>query len=136
MTYTPPPAGQLSEQIDLPDHEMSLGLIHMEGAGIRVCTWDGQVLRHMSPARARRWSVELLEGPFGSAFAPVAQALQRLTDKAEEIAARVTAARARKFDAAPTNHWSSCAVHNEPALPAGPCDCGGYVEAVPVEGHA
>lgn len=22
-------------------------------------------------------------------------------------------------------HWSSCAVHNEPAYPAGPCDCGG-----------
>lgn len=21
-------------------------------------------------------------------------------------------------------HWSDCAVHNEPALPAGPCDCG------------
>lgn len=23
-------------------------------------------------------------------------------------------------------HWSDCAVHNEPALPKGPCDCGGY----------
>lgn len=23
-------------------------------------------------------------------------------------------------------HWSDCAVHNEPAYPAGPCDCGGY----------
>lgn len=22
-------------------------------------------------------------------------------------------------------HWSSCAVHNEPAYPAGECDCGG-----------
>jgi hypothetical protein len=22
-------------------------------------------------------------------------------------------------------HWSSCAVHNAPALPVGPCDCGG-----------
>ncbi len=21
-------------------------------------------------------------------------------------------------------HWSSCAVHNAPALPVGPCDCG------------
>lgn len=25
-------------------------------------------------------------------------------------------------------HWSSCAVHNEPAYPAGPCDCGGLVK--------
>lgn len=24
----------------------------------------------------------------------------------------------------PGEHWSDCAVHNEPALPAGPCDCG------------
>lgn len=23
-------------------------------------------------------------------------------------------------------HWSSCAVHNEPYKPNGPCDCGGY----------
>ena len=23
-------------------------------------------------------------------------------------------------------HWSSCAVNNGPALPAGPCDCGGF----------
>jgi len=22
-------------------------------------------------------------------------------------------------------HWSSCAVHNEPAYPNKPCDCGG-----------
>lgn len=22
------------------------------------------------------------------------------------------------------NHWSDCAMHNEPAYPAGPCDCG------------
>lgn len=24
-----------------------------------------------------------------------------------------------------TQHWSSCAVHNEPAYPNGECDCGG-----------
>lgn len=23
-------------------------------------------------------------------------------------------------------HWSDCAVHNEPAYPAGPCTCGGF----------
>ena len=23
-------------------------------------------------------------------------------------------------------HWSDCAVHSEPAYPAGDCDCGGY----------
>lgn len=25
-----------------------------------------------------------------------------------------------------SGHWSDCAVHNAPALPVGPCDCGGY----------
>ena len=30
-----------------------------------------------------------------------------------------------------TDHKSDCAVHNEPAMPAGPCDCGaGIVEAM------
>lgn len=24
-------------------------------------------------------------------------------------------------------HWSDCAVNNEPAYPAGDCDCGGYI---------
>ena len=28
-------------------------------------------------------------------------------------------------------HWSDCATHNEPALPNGPCDCGGYVSPRP-----
>lgn len=25
-------------------------------------------------------------------------------------------------------HWSDCATHNIPALPAGPCDCGVFYE--------
>lgn len=25
-----------------------------------------------------------------------------------------------------SGHWSDCAVYNEPASPAGPCDCGGF----------
>lgn len=28
-------------------------------------------------------------------------------------------------------HWSDCAVHNEPAYPAGKCDCGGYTSPQP-----
>jgi len=29
-----------------------------------------------------------------------------------------------------TRHYSDCAVHNEPAASAGPCDCGGYVPQI------
>jgi hypothetical protein len=31
-------------------------------------------------------------------------------------------------------HWSSCAVHNAPALPVGECDCEGYLSEA--EGYA
>lgn len=29
-------------------------------------------------------------------------------------------------------HYSSCAVHNAPALPVGPCNCGGFSPAFPI----
>lgn len=29
----------------------------------------------------------------------------------------------------PREHWSDCSVHNEPAYPAGECDCGGFKES-------
>lgn len=87
--FTPPPPGQLSEQIDLPDHMLSLGIIHMDGAGLRVCVWDGHTMRHMAAARARRWAHELVDGEFGAAFQPVADGLRKLCDKVEEIEARV-----------------------------------------------
>ncbi|MEG9528384.1 MAG: hypothetical protein MIL41_21885 [Hyphomicrobiales bacterium] len=32
----------------------------------------------------------------------------------------------RKLPTMVVGHWSDCAVHNEPAYPAGPCDCGGF----------
>lgn len=35
-----------------------------------------------------------------------------------------------------TQHWSSCAVHNEPAYPAGECDCGGMPEGKSVTAAA
>lgn len=30
-------------------------------------------------------------------------------------------------------HWSDCSVHNEPAYPAGKCDCGGYASQQPAQ---
>lgn len=32
-----------------------------------------------------------------------------------------------KLTTEPVKHWSDCAVHSEPAYPAGECDCGGIV---------
>ncbi|CAM6005671.1 unnamed protein product [Sphagnum balticum] len=36
------------------------------------------------------------------------------------------AARVPQTMDAPVQHWSDCAVHNEPAYPNGSCDCGGF----------
>lgn len=35
--------------------------------------------------------------------------------------------------AEPVQHWSDCAVNNGPALPVGPCDCGGYTAPPPAQ---
>jgi len=32
-----------------------------------------------------------------------------------------------KLTTEPVKHWSDCAVHSEPAYPAGDCDCGAVV---------
>jgi hypothetical protein len=91
--FSMPPEGKLSEQIALPDHRMALGLLHIEGAGVRVVVWDGELYRHMAQAAARRWARELSEGPFASAYAPVADGLNTLADRVDEINATVTANR-------------------------------------------
>ena len=31
-----------------------------------------------------------------------------------------------KLEGKGDGHWSDCATHNEPAMPNGPCNCGGY----------
>ena len=38
----------------------------------------------------------------------------------------VTLGDVRRARKAVGRHWSDCAVHNAPALPASKCDCGGY----------
>ena len=40
---------------------------------------------------------------------------------------RLAYARGMLKQAEQGKHWSDCAVHSEPAYPAGECDCGGYV---------
>jgi hypothetical protein len=87
------PDNMLSEQVILPEHRMALGLIHMNGGGLRVCIWDGAKLRHMAPARARRWAAEL-EEDHDEVFAPVIEALRSLCDRVGEIEATVATNRA------------------------------------------
>lgn len=95
--FTPPPEGILSEQIDLPDHQMSLGLMHIDGAGIRIMTWDGERMRHQSVAAARRFASDLSEGPCSAVYQPVIDAVEKLLERVDEINAMAAARRSEKF---------------------------------------
>ena len=63
--------GLFSEPVVLHDHELVLGLMHLAGAGLRVCTWDGKNTRHMSPAAARRFAKQLADCDDAPMFRPV-----------------------------------------------------------------
>lgn len=83
--FTPPPPGMLSEQIDCPDHRLSLGLMHREGEGIRIFTWDGNLWRHLTTEAAIKYA-QFLEGEAcAEILKPVADALRTLADRVNEI---------------------------------------------------
>lgn len=48
-----------------------------------------------------------------------------------EIAARLLGRPAAPSPTPTPAHASDCAIHNEPALPNGPCDCGATAQAPP-----
>lgn len=87
--FTLPPDGMLSEQIALPDHRLALGLLHIDGAGVRVCAWDGERMRHMAPAAARRWASDLENCGHELELRPVIDGLRKLVERTEEIAAMI-----------------------------------------------
>lgn len=89
--------GKFSEPVVLAEHRLVLGLMHMDGAGMRVCTWDGEVTRHMGAAAARRLAKVLAEGEEAEPLRPVSDALDRLAERIDAIAARLVAERAQKF---------------------------------------
>lgn len=82
--FTPPPAGMLSEQIDLPDHEMTLGLIH-GGEGLRIVVWDGHLFRHLTEDAAIKYAQEIESWGHAMLLAPASDALRTLAAKVNEI---------------------------------------------------
>lgn len=76
---------RLSECVVLPEHHMAAGLLHIDGAGVRVATWDGTHLRHMSQAAARRLANDLEADETASALKPVIEAVRTLADRVDEI---------------------------------------------------
>lgn len=49
---------------------------------------------------------------------------QKTSDRIMAIHDQVVRLKGHQCDPEGCDHASSCAVHNEPALPNGPCDCG------------
>lgn len=100
--FTLPPAGMLSEQIDLPDHRLSLGLMHRDGEGVRVFTWDGERLRHLTADAAQAYADFIDENPHAAVLKPVSDALRVLAGKINDLESaamfrRVSATVMRKF---------------------------------------
>lgn len=87
--------GLFSEPVVLDSHGLALGLMHRQGAGLRVCTFDGAHVRHMSQAAARRFARQLAESDSAAELKPVTEALDRLADRIDEITAHVAAERAK-----------------------------------------
>jgi hypothetical protein len=85
MNFTAPPAGMLSDQIDLPDHHLSLGLVHTEDQGLLIAAWDGARWRHLTADAAIRYAQQLEGDHQAAAFLPVTDALRALVDKISEI---------------------------------------------------
>lgn len=83
--FAMPPAGMLSEQVDLEAYELVLGLVHPEGSPLMVAVWDGKGLRRLLPEQASQWADELVASGHAVTLAPVIQALRALVKRIGEI---------------------------------------------------
>lgn len=77
-----PPAGMLSEQVDLPDYELAMGLVHPEGSPILIAVWDGKRMRRLLPDQAAKWADEIALTP---GLGPVIEAIRALVKRAGDI---------------------------------------------------
>lgn len=83
--FAMPPPGMLSEQIDLVDYELVLGLIHPEGSPMLVMIWDGKRFRRLLPDQVERYAAELEAGGHAAEYAPVIAAMRKLVRRVGEI---------------------------------------------------
>lgn len=83
--FVKPPPGMLSEQVDLDDFRLVLGLIHPEGSPLMVAAWDGQNLRRLLPEQASRWADELAADANAEALAPAIEAIRAKVRRVGDI---------------------------------------------------
>lgn len=83
--FVPPPAGMLSEQVDLDAYGLTLGLVHPEGSPLMIAVWNGQRLQRLLPEQATVWADELVAAGQAVPLAPVISALRGLVKRVGEI---------------------------------------------------
>ena len=74
--FAMPPAGMLSEQVDLEPYGLAIGLVHPEGAPLMVAVWNGERLTRLLPEQASRWADELIAAGHAVDLAPVIEAIR------------------------------------------------------------
>lgn len=78
-----PPQGMMSEQVNLIDFGLVLGLVHPEGSPILIVVWDGERFRRLLPDQANTWATEIALTP---GLGPVLEAIRKLVKRAGDIA--------------------------------------------------
>lgn len=84
-TFAMPPAGMLSEQVDLQVYGLVLGLVHPEGSPLMVAVWDGHRMRRLLPEQASKWADELIAEGQAVPLAPVIEAIRAKVRRVGEI---------------------------------------------------
>jgi len=83
--FVQPPSGMLSEQVDLIDYRLVMGLTHPEGSPILITVWDGERFRRFLPDQASRWADDLEATPQADELKPVIDALRMLVRRVGEV---------------------------------------------------
>lgn len=77
---------RLIEPIEFADQETAIGLVFVQGSGLRIGMLSGEDIKQMSPARARRLAGELDDANLAE-LAPISAALREKADALDVLTA-------------------------------------------------
>lgn len=80
-----PPAGMLSEQIDLDGYGLTLGLLHPDDCPLMVAAWNGERVTLLLPEQATQWADELIAAGQAVPLTPVIEAIRKLVRRIGDI---------------------------------------------------
>lgn len=83
--FVMPPAGMMSEQVDLAGYGLCVGLVHPEGSPLMVAVWNGQRMSRLLPEQATQWADELIAAGQAVTLAPVIEVIRAKVKRIGEI---------------------------------------------------